>query len=60
VTGRNVPVLAVKVLTERILSAGLSNPEIADEFVVSVNTVKTQVWRFTASSMPTARKGSAL
>jgi LuxR family maltose regulon positive regulatory protein len=26
-----------------LLAAGLSNPEIADEFVVSVNTVKTQV-----------------
>jgi LuxR family maltose regulon positive regulatory protein len=27
----------------RLLSAGLSNPEIADELIVSINTVKTQV-----------------
>ncbi|MCI0713096.1 MAG: LuxR C-terminal-related transcriptional regulator [Chloroflexi bacterium] len=27
----------------RLLAAGLSNPEIAEQFVVSVNTVKTQV-----------------
>ncbi len=27
----------------RLLAAGLSNPEIADELVVSVNTIKTQV-----------------
>jgi LuxR family maltose regulon positive regulatory protein len=27
----------------RLLAAGLSNPEIADELVVSLNTVKTQV-----------------
>src|SRR5262249_42653387 len=27
----------------RLLAAGLSNPEIADELVVSLNTIKTQV-----------------
>lgn len=27
----------------RLLVAGLSNPEIAEELVVSVNTIKTQV-----------------
>ena len=27
----------------RLLAAGLSNPEIANELVVSLNTVKTQV-----------------
>ena len=27
----------------RLLSAGLSNPEIASELIVSINTVKTQV-----------------
>jgi LuxR family maltose regulon positive regulatory protein len=27
----------------RLLAAGLSNPEIADELVVSVNTIKTQL-----------------
>jgi LuxR family maltose regulon positive regulatory protein len=27
----------------RLLAAGLSNPEIADELVVSINTIKTQV-----------------
>ena len=55
VTGRNVALLAVKVLAERILSAGFSNPEIADEFVVSVNTVKT----FTTGHFLIAQKGWA-
>lgn len=41
--------LLIKPLTEqerrvlRLLAAGLSNPEIAKQFVVSVNTIKTQV-----------------
>lgn len=42
-------VVLIKPLSEqerrvlRLLAAGLSNPEIAEQFVVSVNTVKTQV-----------------
>ncbi len=27
----------------RLLAAGMSNPEIAQQFVVSINTVKTQI-----------------
>ena len=40
----------------RLLAAGLSNPEIADELVVSVNTIKTQVQSIYRKLNVTSRK----
>jgi LuxR family maltose regulon positive regulatory protein len=37
------PLSTQEVRVLRLLAAGLSNPEIARELIVSVNTVKTQV-----------------
>jgi LuxR family maltose regulon positive regulatory protein len=40
----------------RLLAAGLTNPEIADELVVSVNTIKTQVQSIYRKLNVTSRK----